>query len=146
MSRASGKIEPAAQTPSAAPEGGEDNLFCMRRMKVRADREAVFAFQRATCGSVKENHVPLTFPVYWLALPDVRGMLEALLGKGFFPVHEAQSFNYLQSLVLDADYELDVELSRSQKPPRLTLNATVMTSDGAPCVRIETVLRLVPVE
>ncbi|MGH6813218.1 MAG: hypothetical protein ACREDM_13085, partial [Methylocella sp.] len=86
--------------------------------------------------------VPLTFPVRWLALPAVRGLILQLTGgQGFLPVHEAQSFAYEHDLRIETDYVLAVEARRTAKPPRLTLRMAVSTGQGKICAHLETVLR-----
>jgi hypothetical protein len=115
-----------------------------RHIRVRVDRDAVLAFQRATNVPASETHVPLTFAFCFLALPEIRGLIETMIGgKDFVPVHEAQSFNVLRNLEIAGDYDLSVALSRSEKPPRLNIRAHVATCEGLPCVEIETSLRIV---
>jgi hypothetical protein len=115
-----------------------------RQIRVRVERDAVLDFQRATQVPADETQVPLTFSLCFLALPEIRSLIETMIGgKGFVPVHEGQSFNVMQSLKIAADYDLSVSFSRSEKPPRLTLRALIATPQGAPCVEIETILRIV---
>ena len=100
---------------------------------------------RETGGAGTSGFVPLTFPVCWLALPAIRGLISRSIGgEGFVFVHEAQSFAYERELQIDADYVLAVEARRTAKPPRLTLKIAIATGQGEICARIETVLRIVP--
>lgn len=135
-----------AHRASPEVEEADDDSVLPRTLNVRVDRDAVVEFRCATEGSAADPHVPRTYPVSWLAHPEVRDMIDSMLGgKGIVPVHEAQSFEYEQALEIGADYSLGVEMARTRAPPRLTVTATVTTLEGKPCVRIETVLRLVPV-
>ena len=128
-----------------AEEGAATSVLA-RTFNVRVDRDAVIEFRRATGEAVADPHVPLTYPVCWLALREVRAMIDSMLGdENIVPVHEAQSFEYEQALEIGADYSLGLEMARTDTPPRLTVTATVATPEGKPCVRIETVLRLVPI-
>lgn len=115
-----------------------------RQIRVRVERDAVLDFQRATHVPANETQVPLTFSLCFLALPEVRNLIETMIGgKGFVPVHEGQSFNMMRSLKIAADYDLSLALSRSEKPPRLTIRALIATQEGLPCVEIETILRII---
>ena len=90
------------------------------------------------------DFVPLTFPFRWLAHPAIRGLILQLIGgRGFLPVHEAQSFAYEHELQIETDYVLAVEARRTAKPPRLTLKIAVSSQRGI-CAHLETVLRIVP--
>ena len=89
--------------------------------------------------------VSLTFPFRWLAHPAIRGLILQLIGgQGFLPVHEAQSFAYEHELRIETDYVLAVEARRTAKPPRLILKMAISTGEGENCARVETVLRIVP--
>ena len=57
---------------------------------------------------------------------------------------KSQSFSYEAPLVAGESYDLTVTMSSEETPPRLTMVATVVTPEGEPCARIETILRLVP--
>ena len=120
---------------------------------VRTDPERVAAFQAATSGPAGEGQglapdepaVPLTYPFCWITLPEVRPMLERMIGGAcFLPIHEAQTFDYRRSLALDAEYRVAFSLERKAGPERLIVNAAVSTPGGETCATFETVLRLVP--
>jgi hypothetical protein len=88
---------------------------------------------------------PLSFPAVWLAQPVLRAAIAQICEEAdAVPVHEAQRFQYAAPLTLGAHYELAVALRREEKPPRLVLQATVTTPEGAPVGRCETTLRIVP--
>lgn len=129
-----------AQEPSA------DTLIRLPPIRVRTDKGEVTEFSHATGGARTGGFVPLTFPVRWLALPSVRGMILQLIGgQGFLPVHEGQSFEYEHELRLETDYILAIEARRTAKPPRLILKMAIATRQGEICGRSETLLRIVPI-
>jgi hypothetical protein len=135
----------AHDLPAAAlaPEPTEDAPLRLPPIRVRTGAGEVAGFLRETGGDRPGGFVPLTFPVRWLALPAVRGLILQLIGgQGFLPVHEAQSFAYERELRIETDYVLAVEARR--KPPRLTLRMAVSTGQGEICGHLETVLRIVP--
>lgn len=128
-----------------APEPSADTLIRLPPIRVRTDRSEVAGFLRETGGARTGGFVPLTFPVRWLALPAVRGLILQLIGgQGFLPVHEGQSFAYEQELRIETDYVLAIEARRTAKPPRLTLKMAIATGQGEICGRSETVLRILP--
>jgi hypothetical protein len=59
------------------------------------------------------------------------------------PLHEGQVFEYARPLELGCEYRLSLILREQDGPPRLALEAKVETADGEPCLRMETLLRLV---
>jgi hypothetical protein len=111
---------------------------------VRTDSCAIAAFRRETDALPNQNLVPLTFPFCWLALPSIRAAIREMIGDRALPVHEAQNFAYERSLESDSDYLIAVELRREENPSRLLAHAAVLTPQGEICLRMETVLRLVP--
>ena len=138
----------AAHDPRAAalaPEPSEDAPVRLPPIRVWTKASEVAGFLRETGGARTGGGVPLTFPARWLALPAIRGLILQLTGgEGFLPVHEAQSFAYEHELRIETDYVLAVEARRTAKPPRLTLKMAVSTGEGKICARVETVLRIVP--
>jgi hypothetical protein len=136
-----GRAQPAGS--GFAPEPSEDALICLPSIQVRTERDEVEGFLRET-GGATGGFVPLTFPIRWLALPAVRGLISQLIGgQGFLPVHEAQSFSYEHELRIETDYVLAIEARRTPRPPRLTLKMAITTGQGKICARSETVLRIV---
>jgi hypothetical protein len=107
---------------------------------VRAERERVEAYQRRT-GAPGEG-IPAAFPICWLAQPQIRQAIEQACGDRV-PLHEGQMFEYARPLELGRDYRLSLVLREELHPPRLALEAKVETADGKPCLRMETLLRLV---
>lgn len=108
---------------------------------VRTESAAIAAFRAEACVKPGQG-VPLTFPFCWLALPLVRSAIVEMVGAGFLPLHESQNFQYGRALEIDSDYQLVVDLNRTESPPRLKVRAEVSTLAGEPCVRFETVLRI----
>ncbi|MGQ0445832.1 MAG: hypothetical protein ACT4O2_12090, partial [Beijerinckiaceae bacterium] len=128
-----------------ALEASADTFFRLPPIRVRTDRGEVAEFLHATGGARTGGFVPLTFPVRWLALPSVRGLILQLIGgQDFLPVHESQSFTYEHELRIETGYVLAIEARRTATPPRVILKMTVSTGEGEICARAETVLRIVP--
>jgi len=134
QSRDAMALEPSADAPVRLPP-----------IRVRTGASEVAGFLCETGGARTLGFVPLTFPIRWLALPAIRGLILQLIGgQDFLPVHEAQSFAYEHELQIETDYVLAVEARRTAKPPRLTLKMAVSTGQGKICAHLETVLRIVP--
>ena len=107
---------------------------------IRVERARVEAFRRSIGG--RGEDVPSTFPICWLGQPDIRRQIEGAC-RGRLPLHEGQTFEHLQPLEVDRDYELVLHLNEDADPPRLVLKAEVTTTAGALCAKMETMLRLV---
>jgi hypothetical protein len=121
------------------------SMLRLPAVAVRTERAAVAEFCRETGALPIEGLVPLTFPICWLTLPAIRPMIRQMIGVGFLPVHEAQSFAYERSLEIDSDYVFAVELRQGADPPRLFLQAAISTPQGEACGRLDAVLRLVAI-
>jgi hypothetical protein len=138
-----GRAQPAES--GFAPGPSEDALIRLPPIQVRTERDEVEGFLRET-GGATGGFVPLTFPIRWLALPAVRGLILQLIGgQGFLPVHEVQSFAYEHELRIETDYVLAIEARRTARPPRLILKMAIATRPGEICGRSETFLRIVPI-
>ncbi len=113
---------------------------------VVAEAAAVAAFRRATgCGG-DDRTVPATFPMRWLARPDVRCAIMALLPEpDLVPVHESQSFDYAGPLEPQVAYHLALSAARSCEPERLSVHGLLLDDMQRELLRLETVLRLVAV-
>ena len=110
---------------------------------VGVDADEVAAFRKAT-GVAEGIGVPLTFPMRWMADPDVRGALAGLTPTpDVVLVHEAQSFTYEQPLSVGESYTLRIVARREVEPDRLVLDASVMASGAVVRARLETTLRLI---
>ncbi len=109
---------------------------------VAATRAEVAAFRAAT-GLEPGEGVPSTFPMRWLAAPELREALLALAPEeDLVPVHESQVFEYLAPLVVDGRYAMEFAARREASPERLVLAGTISDAAGTPLVRVETILRL----
>lgn len=109
---------------------------------VRAEPAEVAAF-RAVTGLSPGDTVPATFPMRWLAAPEVRDALLAMAAEpDLVPVHESQMFDYLAPLTVGEHYEMRLDAHRESAPERLVLTGTVTGRSGAIHLRIETMLRL----
>ena len=110
--------------------------------EVATDPDAVAAFC-AAIGAPK-GEIPATFPIVWLSAPDLKAALRDAVGPDFLPVHESQSFDYARPLALGVAYRLTAAARREHAPERLVVDADVAEADGAPCLTLRAVLRLVP--
>jgi hypothetical protein len=107
---------------------------------VRTERTRVEAFKRSVGGNGEA--VPAAFPICWLGEPEIRAIVEKAC-RGRLPLHEGQTFDYARPLEIERAYRLSVSLSEEADPPRLALRGEVTTQAGEPCLRMETLLRLV---
>jgi len=87
--------------------------------------------------------LPFTYPIRWLARPEVRAGLTVLVPESdLVPFHESQSFDYARPLRRETAYALAVTARREHAPERLVVAATISAEDGTVAATIETVLRL----
>ena len=107
---------------------------------VRVERDRAEAYRRRI--GARGKGIPAAFPICWLGQPEVRAAIEQAC-EGRVPLHEGQAFAYERPLEIERDYRLSLMLSELAGPPRLALTATVATAGGEPCLRMETLLRLV---
>ncbi len=136
----------AREGVGGSPTQNEKPLaFRLPAIPVRTEREAVAEFRRETGALQIEGRVPATFPICWLARAQIRSTIRQMIGPGFAPVHEAQSFAYVRGLEIDKDYLISVELRRDADPPRLFMHAAIATPQGEPCGSLDAVLRLVAI-
>lgn len=111
---------------------------------VRAETEEAEAFGRATGGGA--GRVPFTFPIRWLARPEIRAAAALLIGEtAWVPIHESQSFDYRKPLESATDYRMSVEMAHEPTPPRLVLRAEVTGDSGECCLGMEMILRIVAI-
>jgi hypothetical protein len=113
---------------------------------VDTDSAEVAAFGAALGDTNPGRGVPLTFPIRWLASPEIQSELRRVASDGgVLLVHESQSFSYVARLESDRVYRLDLILRReSTGQERAVLQALVSDGAGSAVAEIETVLRLVP--
>ena len=113
---------------------------------VSGDRGELTAFRLATHLGTDDRSpaaLPFTWPIRWLARPEIRAALTALVPEGdLVPFHESQTFDYAAPLDAGIGYTLDVAARRETGPPqRLVVEATI-ARDGVKQAIMETVLRL----
>ena len=113
---------------------------------VSADPAEVAAFRRAArledAGALSSGFLPFTWPIRWMARPDIRAAMAALVPEpDLVPFHESQTFDYASPLRAGVSYELAVSARRDSAPDRLVVEG-VLSADGARVANIETVLRL----
>ena len=128
----------------AEPRAPEGETARAGPVRVRTDPAEVAAFAEALgwrggCGAV-----PLTFPVRWLGLPELRTRLARALGiEGRLLVQQSQSFAYRERLAPDRDYLIEVEARRGETIRKISLHATVRGECGDIVAAAGTELRLV---
>ena len=112
-------------------------------LRLRVDPARAAAYAREI--GADENRVPLAYPAVWLMEPALSAMVHDLCATlDVVPVHESQSFAYEAPLAMGESYDVGVTITQTEKPPRLTLAATIVDVSGAQIAQIETMLRLVP--
>jgi hypothetical protein len=103
----------------------------------------VDAFCHAT-GVMPDATLPVTYPMRWLAMPDIRtALLDLVSSDEVVLVHESQSFSYAQPLYVDQLYTLTVFARREATPDRMILDGTVVDAAGVEQARVETILRFI---
>lgn len=134
--------EPAAANLAASPQ---DAAPVPPRLAMRVGVNARLAADYAREIGADLTKAPLSYPALWLTEPAVRAAVTRICeAADAVPVHEAQRFIYDTPLAIGAVYDFVVTMRREAKPPRLVLEATFTTPEGAPVGRCETVLRIVP--
>ena len=109
---------------------------------VSAEAAEVAAFRRAARLEDADEMLPSTWPIRWMARPDIRAALTALVPEpDLVPFHESQTFDYAAPLRVGTIYELAVSARRDSAPERLVVEG-VLSAEGARVATIETVLRL----
>jgi hypothetical protein len=138
-------MQKTVENPSGFPDSG---VLRIGPFRVSASHEEVAAFRRETGWSEDEHltdmRVPHTFPMRWLSTPDIRGVIETRLKEaGGVAFHESQNFNYDMPLAADQDYWLTAEVDRQENPSRLILRVAIASLSEQPCLKLETILRIV---
>lgn len=112
---------------------------------VLADAGEVAAF-RAALGLAEQHagDVPATYAIRWLAAGEVRAALMTLVSEpDLIPVHEAQTFGYVEPLTCGIVYRMNVRAHRTCAPDRLLVDATISDERGTRHVEMATTLRLI---
>lgn len=115
------------------------------RFPVSATRPQIAAFRKAlgVAESVTDPEVPLTYPVRWLAQPEVRAAILQTLGeKAGMPfawvlVHLEQKFAFLAPLRADAAYLMDLYLDPAVPPETFALHAEISDAQEGCCCRLQ---------
>lgn len=125
------------------PESGETRIGPLR---VVADEERIARYRRETgFPDTLEKIVPVAFPVVWMTAEEIETAIRDFLADAdVVPVHESQSFHYFAPLRVGESYDLTVSMRREAEPPRLSVNANLVTTGGEPRLHAETLLRIVP--
>ncbi len=108
--------------------------------RVIADAATVARFAQAVGASAER--VPATFPIVWLALPEIRSAIEARVQAGEVVFHEDQSFRYTAALEPGVDYEMTAVVERRADPARVAIAGAVRWN-GATVLDMETLLRVI---
>lgn len=111
------------------------------RFPVSALRPQITAFRRAlgVAESAASPEVPLTYPVRWLAQPEVRGAILHALGEtegmpfAGVLVHLEQKFAFLVPLKAEAPYRMDLYLDTAVPPEPFALHAEISDTQGCCC-------------
>jgi hypothetical protein len=116
-------------------------------LTVKADAAHVAEFRRATlCGDEVGRILPFTYPVCWLATPEIRGAVTSLApvghGAELLPLHESQAFDYVEPLLADVDYFMNIDIHKEEQPLRLVLRATIGPTVDSVHLRMEMALRI----
>jgi acyl dehydratase len=127
----------------AQADGDLEDLIELGPINVRTDASHVAAFAQALGFPDTFKSVPLTFPIRWLSLPNVRGeALRRLKYDQTTIVHWFQSFEFLRPLERDRDYSLEIAVRRNpSEPSDISLRNVIQDSAGNPLVRLDTGLR-----
>ena len=111
--------------------------------EVSAQAAEVAAFRRAARLDDTCETLPFTYPIRWMARPDIRAALTALVPEAdLVPFHESQTFDYAVPLEVGVAYWLTVAARRERVPERLFVDGRISAADGTVLATIETVLRL----
>jgi hypothetical protein len=155
MKTASAAIESAGESKGdAAPP----MRLCVGPLAVKADTAEVATFRHATMDVAETGGLgmlPFTFPVRWLARPEIRAAVARLVssdsGAALLPLHESQTFDYTTPLFAGVDYCMSVDIcmagekdsKNESDPARLILRADIGPEANTVHLRMEMVLRLV---
>ncbi len=112
-------------------------------LRVATPAEAVRAFRRETGWRDEDGPPPASFPVVWMRQPEIGEPIRAAAQEVGLPVHEAQQFDYVRPLEIDASYDLMLEMRRQSDPMRLIATAEIFDLSGAFVARVVSTLRLI---
>ena len=112
-------------------------------LRVATSAEAVRAFRRETGWRDEDGPPPASFPVVWMRQPEIGEPIRAAAQEIGLPVHEAQQFDYVRPLEIDASYDLMLEMRRQSDPTRLIATAEIFDLSGTFVARVVSTLRLI---
>jgi acyl dehydratase len=123
--------------------GAVEDHLSIGPVPVRTDALDVEAFASALGLQRGYGPVPLTFPIRWLSLPSIRGMVIRRLGlEQDAIVQQSQTFAYFEVLELDREYTFEVDARRERTPTdRAVLHGTVRDHGGNIIATLDTLLR-----
>jgi hypothetical protein len=128
--------------PAVAADSTQELPLHLGPFAVRAGAGEAEAFGHET--GAKGAPIPFTFPVRWLARPEIRAAAAGMIQEvAWVPIHESQSFDYRRRLETETDYRMRIDMRREAKPPRLILRAEITTQSGDLCLDMEMILRIV---
>ena len=115
-----------------------DGAVHLGPFQVRAEPDQVAAFDAALGLFNRPLSVPLTYPVRWLARPELKAALEDAIGPQ--QIHVSQAFDYFAPVGIGVDYLLRVTVEWHDTPPRRAImRATVHGQDDDPVLALEAV-------
>jgi hypothetical protein len=87
---------------------------------------------------------PLTYPIRWFALPEIRNEIERSLSMlPGLPVQESQTFDYAREIEVGCDYRLTVEVHvEAGEQQRIRLRGVAYDVSDNRVVTMEAMLRL----
>lgn len=121
----------------AAPSAGD----WIGPFAVNASAPEVAAFRQALGLLGAGPEVPLTFPMRWLAAPEVRAAIlqrlgasaDAALGDGPVLVHLEQEFHSVAPLRVGGDYAMAVAVDRAPQGGMMSLRADITDAERLCC-------------
>lgn len=124
-----------------APETHQlDSSVQLGPFAVRTDAAEAAEFAAALQLAAGARAIPLTFPIRWLALPEIRAATEEAIGTPH-PLLASQAFHYHASIAPDRDYAFRVAIRRDRAAvPHVTIRGTAHDRDGGLAVELQTVL------
>ncbi len=104
------------------------------RFQVTTDRAALGAYREATGYQGGNDDVPVTFPVTWLAAPELAGILaklyETVGSDSMLVLQTGQQFVYARPLRPDSRYLLDMSFDGPDRAGAYRLDASICDAGG----------------
>ena len=139
------------QGSSSDADVGSPRHYSIGPVTVSADAAEARTFAKATAGQNDiADELPFTFPLRWLAMPAIRAVITQLVTRNgeaaFLPLHESQTFDYAAVLRPNIPYRMIVDIHREPENPQIVLHAEIGPDETRIHLRMDMVLRLVPVD